>query len=358
LKNPIEFKLDSFSTIYDIPHIKSQLRSSGHAMPFTTAVHTVSYYARCDDYYFLNDSMCSLSPCIPCPDYFNYKCCVKIEAPMYNMNGEFRKHHALELEAGHVMVLAGYNDEYQTEDGMKGGFIMRNSWIDGVYSLNEFGERKARGSHSLAFFMQQISPANERAICPNSANPRNWYPCGGSNLTNIDSVKKDCLSNDNKISSLALKQPYHLKCRNAKLCDVRPSVTYYLIKYTRYGDDLFVFALFQYDTSNNQGIVKYFTPMPIDSFADIIGPVSEEDLLNSDDHCGYYFFPYDLISESSGLFQSFFVNDYHLTFSDKSYLSSETQNPTLDYSLLRSSTKVQTSFPTFPSVYPNIPPNT
>jgi len=176
--NPISFTLDSFTTLYDISHIKSSLIASGHSMPFTTAVHTVSYYGRCDDDYFRNNTMCSLSPCIPCPDYFNFKCCVKITAPMYNMNGEFRKHHTLELEAGHVMVLVGFNDEYQTEDGMKGGFIMRNSWRDGVYSLDEFGERKARGSHSIAYFMQKISPSNERAICPNSNNPRNWYTCG------------------------------------------------------------------------------------------------------------------------------------------------------------------------------------
>jgi len=97
--------------------------------------------------------------------------------------------------------------------------------------------------------------------------------------------------------------------------------------------------------------------MPIDSFADIIGPVDDEDLPNSDDHCGYYIFPYDLVSESSGLFQSFFVNDYHLTFADKSYVASEGQNTGLDYSLLKSSTKIQRPFPSFPSVYPNIPPS-
>jgi hypothetical protein len=61
------------------------------------------------------------------------------------------------------MLLVGYNDNYVTESGDVGGFILKNNW--------------AGGSHSVDYWMQEISRWDESRICPNSINPRNWYDC-------------------------------------------------------------------------------------------------------------------------------------------------------------------------------------
>jgi hypothetical protein len=152
------------------------------------------------------------------------------------------------------MLLAGYNDEWQTEDGMIGGLIVRNTWMDGVYSFNEFGTNpRQRGSvqlslslpsrslsrsfsvliilsllcrfsfphssHSLPYFLGQISLADERMICPNSPDPRMWYGCGGGGGPDTQALIDDCVGldvngvNENDISAKALYQPYHLMCR-------------------------------------------------------------------------------------------------------------------------------------------------
>jgi hypothetical protein len=37
-----------------------------------------------------------------------------------------------QVEGGHAMTLAGYSDTFRTEFGFVGGFILKNSWWDGL----------------------------------------------------------------------------------------------------------------------------------------------------------------------------------------------------------------------------------
>lgn len=57
-----------------------------------------------------------------------------------------------------VQLLVGYNDAFQTREGFTGGLIVKNSWSDGP----------TQGSHSLAYWMQEVSDWEERTVCPNS----------------------------------------------------------------------------------------------------------------------------------------------------------------------------------------------
>ena len=50
------------------------------------------------------------------------------------------------------------------------------SWHDLRYGEDPSG-RGARGSHSIKYWMQEISQWAERSICPNAANPNNWLSC-------------------------------------------------------------------------------------------------------------------------------------------------------------------------------------
>jgi hypothetical protein len=61
------------------------------------------------------------------------------------------------------MTLVGYNDHFVSKAGHRGGFIVKNSW-------------GAWHSHTLQYFLNEMSPINEAEVCPNSRNPRNWSP--------------------------------------------------------------------------------------------------------------------------------------------------------------------------------------
>jgi len=226
---------------------------------------------------------------------------------MWNMKGEFRKHHAMQLEAGHVMTLAGYNDQFQTEDGMLGGFILRNSWIDGVYALDEFGSIRSRGSHSLAYLMQTIGLADDRLLCPNSADPRNWYSCGGGgNGTDLSNAQY-CMGSQVQPTAAAKYQPATLMCRpNQTECT--QGMLYFLMNSTVYGDDLNLMCFLEYNPSTNSASDMCLRPRPTDAISTVFGPISTQNYQNLDDFCGYYIYPYDLARDSSAQFASFFVN--------------------------------------------------
>ena len=53
------------------------------------------------------------------------------------MDGEFFRlppvsHPAPVLEGGHAMTVVGYSDVYRTKHNQVGGFILKNSWWDGL----------------------------------------------------------------------------------------------------------------------------------------------------------------------------------------------------------------------------------
>jgi len=353
------FSIDAMTVLYELEHMKRALEETQHAMALSVPVWMVSYYLPCNDPSGYAD--CSAVTPVQCPSdvSFNSVTCQKFTTNMFNMNGEFRKHHVMELEAGHVMMLVGYNDEYETEDGYVGGLIMRNTWKDGVYALDEFGHSiRTRGSHSLAYFMQDISINDERFVCPNSRNPRNWYACGGGSIQTPEIVA-DCVTQmQNSATAKALYQPYHLLCRDGgvkKECMVDGVHTYYLLNSTDYGDDLTLMCFLEYNTATQQAMPICLNPRPIDDYALRFQPVAAEDLPNHEDWCGFYFFPYDLLRESNALFGGVFANDYHFTFAPQSFAANQNDYPGLDYSLLNAatSTMMQAPFPAFENVFPN-----
>ena len=94
------------------------------------------------------------------------------------------------------MIIVGYNDEFVVNrdevhavqsksdeinrddlgneyyNSAKGGFIIKNSWGNNV-------------GHSMAYFMQNISEANEAIICPLTQSVKNWGP------VDIECLKKE-----------------------------------------------------------------------------------------------------------------------------------------------------------------------
>ena len=124
------------------------------------------------------------SQCVPCPlepAFGGVGCCVVAKRESNTMGGEFFRlppisHPSPIFEGGHAMALVGYSDVFRTRHGHVGGYILRNSWWDGLPPSTDW--KHARGSHSLAWFMQTVSRQDEAQICPNSHDPYSWYTCG------------------------------------------------------------------------------------------------------------------------------------------------------------------------------------
>ena len=59
---------------------------------------------------------------------------------MHTMGGEFffLPDLSLQLEGGHAVNIVGYSDTFQTEHGHTGGWIVKNSWWDGLPPNEQF----------------------------------------------------------------------------------------------------------------------------------------------------------------------------------------------------------------------------
>ena len=95
---------------------------------------------------------------------------------MVTMRGEwyYRNHDVKEELGGHAINIVGYTDTYMDEHGNVGGFIVRNSWSDGLGLAHA---SKGRGSHSYLYYMRAISDGDESLVCPNPHSPRSWPTC-------------------------------------------------------------------------------------------------------------------------------------------------------------------------------------
>jgi hypothetical protein len=114
----------------------------GRVLALSTSLVAVTYVLPCTK---SSASVLACDPsaadqCIPCPNvraYAGYACCVAARRDGSTMDGDFFKlpeptFPEAETEGGHAMTLVGYSDAYRTEFGYVGGFILKNSWWDGL----------------------------------------------------------------------------------------------------------------------------------------------------------------------------------------------------------------------------------
>lgn len=266
-------------------------------------------------------------------------CCIPLKGGRNrNMEGEFFSHRGMSIEGGHAMLLVGYNDAFLTREGFTGGLIVKNSWADGPY----------QGSHSLAYWMQEVSDWEERSVCPNSYNPFNWYQCGNEGVSsNGDSSDdynegvEDCLSEETKLYANVNIQPLHLKCKDPELCRTDGDFTYFVRNTTDWGDRMTVVCLWEYSAELYVAREICLPPMLEEYIAFTLAPVDEEVNENDTDRCGFYFIPYVALRHWIAQFQGFFVNSFDIQWDSQSYAANKAVHPELDYSLLEASTKKQ-----------------
>ena len=260
--------------------------------------------------------------------------------PMNSPDGEFNMEGEVEPEGGHAMVTIGYNDEFVTHEGFKGGFILKNSWNDTVYgpSIGR-SARGVRGSHSVKYYLQELTNEEERAICPNAQNPLNWYVCDD-----------DCVKNDRLHQTILeeLHQPYMLQCFNdsVKLCESgfnyylkelvpdseKPTNHYYKLTVNKYLDEEFKETL-------------TFPSLPLRIIGMIFTPTDDQfrKLPDSEEFCGHFFFPYSVLDAHFRWWGGYVGSAFDVKWDDRSYLvnANKYKDLNLNYSYIESSTFTQ-----------------
>ncbi|KDO21954.1 hypothetical protein SPRG_21201 [Saprolegnia parasitica CBS 223.65] len=285
--------------------------------------------------------------CTLCPPGIPTTCCITTKGGEdYNMDGEFTSHYGMEAEGGHAMTIVGYNDEYTTKDGYTGGYILKNSWWDGVDP--PLGPVHARGSHSIRYFMQEISEFEERFNCPNSANPANWYQCQGRvGVIHADAgvirapinaslvAYDECLSDDTRRDAASSFSPLRLSCTNDAFC--KANATYFVRNSTAVGDGFQAFCFFEYLGDGNSSDVCLPAMLPTD-LAHAFAPIEAEAYANNPDVCGFYFYPYAKQRAGAALGWEVSADDLDVTWAPQSYAANARKFPTLDYTLVCSDT--------------------
>ncbi|RHZ25637.1 hypothetical protein DYB37_008137 [Aphanomyces astaci] len=356
--NPLKVTVNKYSTLIDADDIKRALVTDKRAMALSTEMAVLTHYQPCvgdltkDPRCDVASPQCTLCP----PNSFQTACCIPVgEGEDYNMDGEFIAHYGMESEGGHAMTIVGYNDNYRTQDGATGGYILKNSWWDGVDPV--LGPKHARGSHSIRYWLQTITAFEERAACPNSANPNNWYSCQGSTgviQTNsfagptkavVANASLDmCLTEAVRLDAQSQIAPLTLRCLDKTKCD--PSLAYYRRNLTSVGDHFNVLCLFEYNST--KGAVSHdvcFPPMLLMDIAHTLQPVASELRENDPDHCGFYFYPYDKQLQQYQRGWEMTVDNLDVTWAAQSYAANAAKFPHLDYSLVKASTKTQHANP-------------
>ncbi|KAF4317041.1 hypothetical protein G195_009550 [Phytophthora kernoviae 00238/432] len=332
---------ESMTTKYEDMSVREHLVRRNQAMPLSTPIAMVTHYYPCIGK-FANNRHCQSETCTLCPgDMATTTCCIPLKGGRNrNMEGEFFSHRGMSIEGGHAMLLVGYNDAFLTREGFTGGLIVKNSWADGPY----------QGSHSLAYWMQEVSDWEERSVCPNSYNPFNWYQCGnegvsskqqGNESQQYNEGVNDCLSEETKLFADINIQPLQLKCKDPELCRTDGDFTYFVRNTTDWGDHMTVMCLWEYSAEQHVAREICLQPMLELYIALTLAPVAEEVKENDTDRCGFYFIPYVGLRQWIAQFQGFFVNSFDIKWDSQSYAANKALHPELDYSLLEASTKTQ-----------------
>lgn len=374
--NPIKFKINAMTQKYSGAETREFLMKEKRSMAWSCLIHDAFFYFPCTDAYWASSALCSPERRKRCPTdkFYNSEYCAVFTSPMYNPDGEFFAHGNMYPAGGHGMNVVGFNDNFVTKTGSKGGFIIKNSWEDKTY-YDARTSRGVRGSHSIQYWMQQISDWDERKICPNPSNPNNWISCalqdvgptmrhgvqgkhvhtrraprdrtGAIKADEID-ISATCL-NSTYLNNLVdwYYQPSEFRCVDEQYCSKDPKYRYFLLEAERSVDGwMLKVSMLQYNTATKRqttvelpylydGLIPYIFA-PIDSQA--------ERLADSDDLCGFYFWPYDLLDRQVGLFGGFSATHFEIEWDDASYLANSAKCPSCDYTYLRQSMTEQDTF--------------
>ena len=205
---------------------------------------------------------------------------------------------------GHAINIVGYNDHFRTVRGFDGGWIVRNTWEDGMGRSHGM---RARGSHSAAYFLQDVGELDESYVCPNPHSPRSWMTCGSV---------AECTSPMTLMSAESTRKVFHLKCVDdgsslpTGACE--PGEGYYFQNITDFGSAGLYVACFL-RVQGTEATSKCYPPMPFDDLPMIFGPTDEEIKrvgINDPEVCGFNFIPYETYETLQSRFGDVIATSY------------------------------------------------
>lgn len=343
--NPIRFNITHMDTTYTVLDTKKAIYRTELATPYSVDVWMNNHFVPCpsgegevtDDY----STLCTLADLerVMCPsDIPKVKAddvCARVELPAYNMEGEFYATTPYQVEGGHCMVIQGWNDEYVTKQGDKGGFPIKNSWYDRVYPFG--GSRGGRGSHSLQYLMSEISESEERMICPNAQNPDNWRSCTEM-VANQDEEHLDLsfCTNETWMTSEVKWERKAMEFKNA--ADDTDKNRYFLHTLTHLPNGFLTVKMVKLNEDGTSEIRRY-NNVPNGYLGSLYQPIdSQAEILTNDvDNCGLYWMPYVVGDATARDNESWDGGFFDIQWADSSYLINAEGYPQFDYQYLKAS---------------------
>lgn len=359
-RNPIHFTVRSLRTLFDRVSIKHALATKNRALVLSVTMIVVPYWLPCTPStaalygpgggaaFGEPTATCATPTACPLERAFaGVDGCLATNRQMYTLKAEwFHRADEPQLikEGGHAVTLVGYSDTYRTEHGLTGGYIIKNSWEDG---LGKSHGAPARGSHSLDYFLQKVSDLDERQICPNVHSPRSWYPCP---------TRKDCLSKEYGWFARSTRTVLRLQCASSNpvvtgVCEEGERL--FLANITGWGGGLHVACFLRAAPQAGQPADLCFPPLWLDDLATSVAPVGEENKPNDPDRCGYYFIPYETFEAATALHGNGWASDLDIQWSASSFAA--ITNEALegkDYDLIKRNTKHLPPVVRFPTPQP------
>jgi len=314
--NPIHFNITKMNIAYTVNDTKKMFIEKGkRALAWTSLIHDDFEYFPCKQYSEICNS--ERYEIVDCPPDYTEKECARITVPMYSPDGEFDRFNEMQMAGGHGMVVAGYNDEFVTKEGYKGGFILKNSWNNSIYgSYPGESSRNARGSHSIEYWMGEISAEDEKYVCPNAQNPLNWIACG-----------KLCAKDGEYAKELieVTRSPYEFQCIDENICE-KDSVYRYFLKSMKPSirqpnGRYFDFCMERLNTLDDSVNEYCYNALPLQVIALYYSPIDSQlqFLKDDEDFCGYYFFPYEIVQKQIEYFGGFNTIYFDIDWKDSSF---------------------------------------
>jgi len=203
-------------------------------------------------------------------------------------------------------------------------------------------------------------------VCPNSYNPRNWYPCTGENAGKGDGAQSEdqvegmyggpapsafsfkqmvskCTNEVTRMHAKNQRRVLELTCHDPDYCSTEAGSRLFLINSTYLVGGLERMCFLQ--RLGDESLSDFcLPPLLLDDVAMFITPALHEVKENDRDLCGFYFFPYKLLESTTAMIgaSTYDVQGFDIKWDETSYDRGDDRNPPgLDYSEIRRSTHVQ-----------------
>ena len=136
-------------------------------------------------------------------------------------------------------------------------------------------------------------------------------------------------------------QPNEFVCLDEQICSKDPKYRYFFLKLERNAEqDLASACMLQYNTETKEQktiCTPYHIPSHIAYFFEPI-PEQLEKLKGSEDLCGYWFWPYEMLYKQQGLLQNYFSIYFDVEWDESSFAANKAKFPQYDYSWIEKST--------------------